>query len=202
MRALITYVLATAALVFNPFFACGAADAVFLFGLPQVEAAIGGTWEATVTTGDGKTSTVKFRMAPAAGEAGEQHSSLELAREGLLRAKVRVSLADSRHAAIRWPSVVSRAAACSNRTLVASAHACIDVTEVPLVLTALDGSTLEMTGNLRIMGTRFESAFAGLSLGDVSVSATITPSGVVTDADAFEHEHGSRRAAIKLVHTK
>ena len=175
MRRLLMYILAASALVLNPFFACSATDAVFQFGLPHIEAAIDGTWEATVTTREGTTTTVKFRMAPGTGEAAEQHGSLDL---------------------------VNRAAACSNRTLVASAHACLDTTQVPLVLTALDGSTLQMSGELRIIGMRFESAFARLSLGDVSVSATILPSGSVKSAEAYEVERGSRPAAIKLVHTK
>ena len=61
MRAFLLYALAGAALILNPFVAC---SDQFNYGLPEIEAALGGTWDAKVTK-DGVTQTVKFRIEPA-----------------------------------------------------------------------------------------------------------------------------------------
>jgi hypothetical protein len=168
MRSLLTYALAGAALVFNPFFACDSSPA-FSYGLPEIEAAIAGTWEATITR-DFHTETVKFRMEPATASAGEKHSSLD---------------------------VVRRAAACSQRTLVKSAHACIDETEVPLILTALDNTTRKLSGSFRVMSTVFNEGHARLDIGDVALTVRVLPSGEVRSVLADEDS-----VAAKVVHAK
>jgi hypothetical protein len=153
MRALLLYALAGAVLILNPFVAC---SDQFNYGLPEIEAALGGTWDAKVTK-DGVTRTVKFRIEPAGAETGAKHGARHLVRP---------------------------AAACAQRTLVKSAAACLDETTVPLVLIALDGAVQTMTGTFRVVGTRFEHGNAQLNLGDTIVWATVTRAGDVTRASS------------------
>ena len=74
MRGFLTYILGGAALVLNPFFACDQTPA-YQYGLPEIEAAIAGTWQAT---DDGTGRSVKFRIE--AGSATQQQSSRGLVR--------------------------------------------------------------------------------------------------------------------------
>jgi hypothetical protein len=118
--------------------------------LPEIEAALAGTWDATITRG-GETQRVKFRIE-ASDAKQEQHSARGL---------------------------VTSATACSQRTLVKSAHACIDTTDVALKLIALDDTSLRLTGQLTVPGTEFREAIVTLDLGGLSVTARIEPNGNV-----------------------
>jgi hypothetical protein len=163
MRGLSLSLLFIAALVLNPFFACGTS---FSFSLADVERALAGTWHAKVTK-NGETTSVSFRI-----EAGVDANKQSRARH-----------------------LVRPAAACGKRTLVKSAAACKDVTNVPLVLIALDDGR-KMKGELSITGTRFERALARFDLGNASLDAQISSSG---DATAFST---SPDETAELTHTR
>lgn len=159
MRAPLLCLVAVAALVLNPFFACSA-DPAFRYGLPEIEAALAGTWHAKLTK-DGTTRTATFRIEAARVAGAQQHGGRHLVRP---------------------------AAACGQRTLVKSAAACLDETTVPLVLIALDGSAPAMIGTFRVIGTHFEQGSALLELGDVRISAVVARNGDVGDVRAM-HEN-------------
>ena len=76
---------------------------------------------------------------------------------------------------------MNSAAACGTRTLVKSAHACKDITIVPLKLIALDASTLAMRGELGIVGTDFGAGRAQLHLGETQIDATVSAQGHVSE---------------------
>jgi hypothetical protein len=63
------YLLGVAALVLNPFVACGSSS--FSFGMADVEKALAGSWQASLRVG-GESQTVKFRIEPA---SANQHSA-------------------------------------------------------------------------------------------------------------------------------
>lgn len=164
MRRLVAYLIAGAALVLNPFYAC-TPDPAFSYDLLEIEGALAGTWRATITH-EGTVQSVTFRIEAAS--ARQEHAARGL---------------------------VPSAAACSKRTLVRSAHACLDVTAVPLVLIALDGSELPMKGTFVVWGKRFDDGGAELELGGVSVRARVHATGTVDNVSA------SDGARVELVHT-
>jgi hypothetical protein len=93
--------------------------------------------------------------------------SVELAR----------SSATSRSA--REAGWVRSAAACSHRTLVRSAEACLDTTDVELIVTVAGASPTR--GTLDIVGTTFERARLRFDAGGQTVHATLSSAGEATD---------------------
>lgn len=72
--------------------------------------------------------------------------------------------------------LVGSASACGSRTLVTSASACVDDTNVPVVLIALDGSTI-LPGTFNVGGFSFEQG--ELRVSDSVLSASISARGEV-----------------------
>jgi hypothetical protein len=163
LRRLIQFAVAAATLILNPFFACSE-QVSFSFGLPQIEAALAGTWEARWTHGDQRES-VTFRVTAARAERSSARG------------------------------LISAAAACSKRTLVRSAHACLDITKVPLDVSAVDDSRHAMTGDLRIVGTTFRDGDITFAIDDVTLRARISATGEVTQVDTPEHATN-----VELIH--
>jgi len=71
------------------------------------------------------------------------------------------------------------AAACSQRTLIASASACVDSTDMPLLVTFPDGTIHTATGQLVVFGFDFAKALLHLTIDDIDVSVWITPDGTI-----------------------
>ena len=88
----------------------------------------------------------------------------------------RIEPGASEHASRSW---IRSAAACGDRTLIASAHACMDITRVPLVLIA--NGTQVGTGTFIIAGETFESGTVEAELAGGHVFARVTARGDVTD---------------------
>lgn len=98
--------------------------------------------------------------------------------------------AEMQQHSFRSEGLFAEAHACSTRTLVASASACVDSTVMPLMAIALDGYTGRATATLRVPGTQFDVAFLEVELGGTSLYATIAPDGRVRDA------------SVPVVHTR
>lgn len=137
----------------NPFFACGAD---FRYGLPEIEAALAGTWEATWTR-DSQTQSVKFRVEA---DVAEKHSC----------------------------GMIKNAGACSQRTLVKSAHACKDSTTVPLKVIALDDETT-MNGTFVVTSTKFDMGELSINIPNrkTSLMARVSSTGVVHGDEGRAH---------------
>ncbi len=153
MRRLAVLLFATAVFVLNPAFMCSEDAPRYQYGAAELNAAIAGTWSATI---DGKTHT--FRLEQERSAKPTQHSSAS-------------------------PSLVRAAAACGTRTLVASTSACVDSTEMPLTIIAVDGSAAPTRGLLLVHAPVFNEGHLHLSLASRTVTARIAPDGTLVDAD-------------------
>ena len=149
MRRLAVLLLATAVLVLNPAFGCSEDAPTYRYGAAELNAAIAGTWSATI---DGRTHT--FRIEQQRSAAPTKHSSAS-------------------------NSFVRAAAACGTRTLIASAGACVDSTEMPLTIIAVNGSAPPTRGVLLVHSTVFSEAHLHLDLAPGTVSARIAPDGTL-----------------------
>lgn len=116
-------------------------------------------------TVDGKTYAFRFAQKQA---AAQQHSS-------------------------RGTSLIGEAHACTTRTLVASASACVDSTVMPLMAIPLDGYEGRATAQLRVPGTRFEVAFLEIDLAGRSLYATLNPDGSL---------RGEQPEGVEITHTR
>ena len=164
-RWLLGGVLMLATVVTSPLSACrGGQPASFTFGTDEVRAAIEGTWILSLPA----TSSTPTRTLA-----------------------VRIEIAQApQHSAAR-PGLIASAYACSTRTLIKSAAACIDVTKVALVVTALDGDIATAQGALDVYGLSFHNSRLELLLDDVPVSAMVSPAGEATDVRVATLEGGT-----------
>lgn len=143
--------------------AFGCGDASFSYGVAELKAALSGTWEATFP---GTPATkLTFRLEQ---DTGTEPQS-------------------------RAPSLIDEAAACSNRTLVASASACIDMTTMPLKVIALDGSTPSLSrrfaGRFSVYSSDFHQGELALDLAGTSVTAQVKPDGSISQSHGAELVH-------------
>lgn len=74
-------------------------------------------------------------------------------------------------------SMIPSAQACGTRTLVASASACIDSSDMPVVVT-LEGETTD--GMFTVHGTTFHRGNLVIEVADYLVEASVTPDGTAT----------------------
>ncbi|MBA3455413.1 MAG: hypothetical protein H0T42_20135 [Deltaproteobacteria bacterium] len=139
-----------AALVLNPFFGCG--DESFRYGADEMRAAIEGTWKLTVPA-DGTTPAQEtvFSISQAATPA-EQHS--------------------------RGRSAITEAAACVQRSLVKSAGACLDSTEMPIEVKLLAGGAATK-GTFEVFGFKFTEGMLRIELGTSHLRATVAADGSI-----------------------
>ncbi|HET7505253.1 MAG TPA: hypothetical protein VFK02_29745 [Kofleriaceae bacterium] len=131
------------------------------YGAPEMRAAIEGTWQLTLAPGDGPRREITFRIAQGAEPKQPQASS------GLVRP----------------------AAACGSRSLVRNAEACMDLSEMPLEITVIDGGPpAREVGSARFMvpGTTFTKGWLEAQIADVVVTGSVTPSGEASGVSARE----------------
>jgi hypothetical protein len=158
MRKLSLLVLA-AFFFLNPGLACGPAEAEFQYGATEMRAAIEGDWAVSITPTGGAAMEYVVNLKQA---SGNNPAAARSTRRGLVR----------------------QAHACGARTLVASAAACIDYSEMPLDVTIKEGSATPagMSANYRVWSLTFTTGDLTLPLNGYYVSAQIKPDGTVSSA--------------------
>lgn len=154
MRLALASTFAAAAFLLNPL-AIGCSDDgdEFTFSDTEMRAALAGEWTLTAA---GSTSTVRFEQAATSPTASRSPSSTS------------------------W---LATAHACGTRTLIASANACIDVTEMPLRIVVLDGplASSSIAGTLRVYGTSFMRGELELTASGATANAQISPAGEILE---------------------
>jgi hypothetical protein len=146
--------VAVAVLVLSPWSAWFGDDA-FDYGLPEVRAAVEGTWQLTVSPPGGPAHTTTFTLAQ-----GRDVAQTHAAR-----------------------ALVQPAAACGTRSLVRPAGACVDMTTMPLDIQVAGAPKPEAEqGLFLVFGTTFRSGELHVALDGVTVSAMISPRGTVERA--------------------
>ncbi|MEO5767971.1 MAG: hypothetical protein ABIS92_06435 [Polyangia bacterium] len=145
----------------NPTFACGPADAEYQYGAQEMRAAVEGTWSFAFTPTDGPPTQVTVRI--------EQSAT---APASMARA--------SGHAFVR------AAQACGTRTLVKTAGACSDITQMPLAVTYVSGdsgfSTAPLAGVFNIYSTVFIAGDMQLKVGSYQISSQVNADGSLGDS--------------------
>ncbi len=86
--------------------------------------------------------------------------------------------------------LVSDAAACQTRSLVRSAGACADISEMPLDVTLLAGGAARK-GMFMVPGLTFQFGLLEATLGAVTVMAKVSPSGAIISVDLGGTEAGA-----------
>jgi hypothetical protein len=143
----------------NPALGCGPAEPQFQYGAAEMRAAVEGDWSFTITPAGGTATQVTLHIdeATTAPDAGVARAP----GRGLVRA----------------------AYACGTRTLVKSAGACIDFTDMPLALTFVSGdATLgggPLSGRLFVDGLIFTTGSLSLTIGPYDVESMIGPDGTL-----------------------
>jgi hypothetical protein len=144
----------------NPGFACGPGEAEYQYGAAEMRAAIEGDWALTIM--------------PTSDTATELQVTIKQATSAAASASLAPELA-----------FVRPAHACGDRTLLASANACISTTTMPLAVSVSPGGTAisgTLTGTFSVLGTTFGQGHLTLTLGERNVSATLAPDGTVLSA--------------------
>jgi hypothetical protein len=157
MRRLV-WLLPIAFFFLNPNLGCGGPE--FQYGAAEMRAAIEGDWSLMITPEGAPRSTVTWHL-----EQGSEDKA-QAARGG-------------------GPGLVRSAHACGTRTLVQSAGACSDSSQMPLAVTMVSGDpsfTGEgASGMLSVLGLTFVFGEVELTLGDRRVHFTIDPDGIPRD---------------------
>jgi hypothetical protein len=158
MRNLLWF-LPVAAFLLNPSVACSDDEPGFQFGAAEMRAAVAGDWSFTITPTGGDATQVTVNIDQAAAPA----------------------------TAARAPGValVRAAHACGNRTLVKSAGACLEVTQMPLAVTYVSGdaafANATLSGTFNIFGLQFMTGDLDLRIGPYQVLARLNPDGTIAD---------------------
>ena len=146
----------------NPAIACGPAEPEFQYGAAEMRAAVEGDWSFTITPVGGTATQVTLHVDQATTTADA----------GVARAPGR--------------GLVRAAYACGTRTLVKSAGACIDATQMPLALTFVSGdATLgggHLSGMLTVEGLIFTTVAAGalsFTIGPYDIESMLGPDGTL-----------------------
>jgi hypothetical protein len=157
--------LALLAFFLNPGFACSPSDEPeFKYGEAEMKAAVEGTWLLTLRATDGTLSETTLQIAESS--------------------KAQAFLSPTAPGGSHGTGLIRSAAACGTRTIVKSAGACIDMSQMPLDVAFVSGSPrfqgVPITGTLRVDSLIFTQGTLNLGLGDVSVWATIAPDGTTS----------------------
>ncbi len=170
LKVIVVAVIGGGVLTLNPWF--GVTADVFQFEAPEVLAAVEGTWQLGIAASDGSPRTIRFTLAQ------DRPVTPPHAARGLVRS----------------------AAACGRRTLVKSASACIDITEVPLevVWLAEAGPARQDPATFFVEGKRFHGGHFTATIGDLALSAEITPDGKASDIRILERGAPSPAAATLM----
>jgi hypothetical protein len=153
----VALVLGLLAFVLNPGFACSPGDDGFTYGEQDMRDAVEGPWRVTIDKGQGPVSfTLRFAQATAPTTAQRREGGATLLRA---------------------------AHACGTRTFVAGAAACIDLSDLPLAITFVDGDDayreIAFTGHFQVMSLHFDQGNLELRFGDDWVNASL-PRGETT----------------------
>ncbi len=177
--------IAAAALFFflNPGFGCSAdQDGEFQYGELEMKAAVEGTWVLTLGEATDPTKEeITLRVTQSREDPTTQTQVQR--RTGLVRSAV----------------------ACSNRSFVASANACVDSSSMPLDVTMVSGpdgyKDAQLSGNLGVHSLIFSQGFFYLSFGTVFFDAQIAPDGTVKSVQRYLKGGGPLEGAVSLVRT-
>jgi hypothetical protein len=151
VRKLVVAAIAAAVFLITPYFLYEHSTA-FHFGAAEMRAAVRGTWRIELSPAAGPSRSITFTIDQAATPAHAERA----------RAWIRP------------------ASACSHRTLVRSAEACLDTTDMQLTLVVLGGDrSLSPTAKLRVIGTTFERGELELDVDGRFVQASISSAGAV-----------------------
>jgi hypothetical protein len=160
MRTLL-WLVPVAFFFLNPGVGCGSDEPQFDYGATEMRAAIEGDWSFTITSDAGAVTQVTVHVDQASATSG---------------------------AAARAPgrALVRAAYACGTRTLVKSAQACVDVTEMPLAVTYVSGddafATAALSGTFGVVGLSF--AYGGdlvLNIGPYQIVSQVKPDRSLVD---------------------
>jgi hypothetical protein len=150
--------LALLAFFLNPGLAC-TDEPQFQYGEAEMKAAAEGTW--VITLGNPSNDQITVQVVESSKAQADQIRAARGSREGF----------------------ISSAFACGNRTFVASAHACIDESTMPLDVVFVSGpdtfKDASMSGGLAVHSLVFSQGDFYLYLGSLSVFASIAPDGTV-----------------------
>jgi hypothetical protein len=145
----------------NPSFACSD-EPQFQYGAAEMRAAVEGDWSFTITPDGGTATQVTVHLAQAA------TAPTATASRAPARAFVRA------------------AQACGSRTLVKSAGACIDISQMPLDVTYVSGdsafATATLTGNFSVYGLVFATGELGLVVGSYHLTVQVQADGTPGEA--------------------
>ena len=138
----------------NPAIACSD-DPDFQYGAPEMRAAVEGDWSFTITPDNGSAVA--------------------------LTVHIQQGVAFSTAARNSGRSFVRAAYACGTRTLVKSAGACVDSTQMPLGVTFVTGDTtfalLALNGTFTVNGLTFVSGDLDLVLGPYQIKVQVNADG-------------------------
>lgn len=161
----------------NPSFACGGAEDDFQFGVNEMRGAVEGTWQAALTFPDGHQSSVVFTIS----QGAQQASAATILRVKPPRTS--------------W---VASAYACSDRTFVRSASACVPVSSMPLDGTFVSGDatfqSAAIRGVLNVYGLALSnmSTSVDLHLGEAAeLQFSVSPDGTTTNAHLVDPASGT-----------
>jgi hypothetical protein len=161
MRRL-SLLLALVGFLVNPSVGCAPEDPEFNYGAAEMRTMVEGTWELGLRNADGSSSTVVVTVAQGAGE---------------------------KTAAGRPFGLVRPAMACSSRSLVRDANACIDTTSMPLDVTLVSKdsgySPASLSGSFTIHSLKLGPGQISIKLDNLSVSGRVGTDGTVTMLSAY-----------------
>jgi hypothetical protein len=140
----------------DPSFACSD-EPQFQYGAAEMLAAVGGDWSLTITPDGGTATQVTVHVD----QAGTTNDA------GVARAPGR--------------GLVRAAYACGTRTLLKSAGACIDATQMPLVVTYVSGdaafSTAAMSGSFLVPSLQFAGGDLTFTIGPYQILTQVMTDG-------------------------
>jgi hypothetical protein len=155
----ILWIVPIAVVFLNPTFACSD-EPPFQYGASEMRAAVEGDWSFAITPAGAATMQVTVHIGQAA-----------------------TTPATTAHASGR--AFVRAAHACGTRTLVKSAGACIDISQMPLAISYVSGdatfSTAMMSGTFSVIGLAFSSGDLELRIGPYQILSQVNPDGSVGD---------------------
>ena len=149
----------------NPNLGCvGPDEPQFQYGAAEMEAAIAGNWTFTITPNGAAASAVTLHLDEADSVPGP---TAQASGRSLIRA----------------------AHACGSRTLVKSAGACSDTSEMPLAVTFVSGDPSLMnallSGTFIAFGTTFQGGSLEVTVGPYQIEAGLVPDGTVMNTSLY-----------------
>jgi hypothetical protein len=152
----VVWLVPVALFFLNPALACGD-EPEFRYGAAEMRAAVEGTW--TLTRGEGATQQLTVNI-----EQDTRTPQTAQAREARVHGLIRT------------------AHACGTRTLVKSAGACVDISQMPLKVTMVSGDPVfqdaALSGTFTIHSLVFVAGEVSLSVGAENVVFTLSADGM------------------------